>query len=328
MNINYQLNDYGMAIIPHLLSEHEQLDMWQGFQESLAHVTSDMLLPHDNLFDQSKAIKESLGASQGQVYKHHFNHAPYVWNIRSNSKVLSQFAEIYNCDINELVCSFDGIGYHHFTTRKYGSRETSWHIDQSLSSAIAGICEGYQSWISNFEQTESEGGIMLLVNSHRLHSEFAIAFPDFCEKSLKTGFIKYEKHHIGWFITQGCYFHRVTCPAGSMFIWDSRVIHCIVKPEIGSHIRHVVYFSAKPRNRIPPRVIKKRISLFEENRGTNHDPEKSIAVPVWPNIRDSTKCLTYAIPRELAHANICSTENIVMTTVIKHLVGYETNFLK
>ena len=68
-------------------------------------------------------------------------------------------------------------------------------------------------------------------------------------------------------------YKRVTCPKGSLVLWDSRIIHCGVESVRGrekQNFRAVCYVSYGPRAHASAKDLVKKRKAFEDLRMTTH----------------------------------------------------------
>jgi hypothetical protein len=63
---------------------------------------------------------------------------------------------------------------------------------------------------------------------------------------------------------------KVCAPAGSLVLWDSRVVHANCPPSTGRGPRMCAYASMQPRAYASVKELAKRVRLFEAGRQTGH----------------------------------------------------------
>ena len=62
---------------------------------------------------------------------------------------------------------------------------------------------------------------------------------------------------------------QICCPAGSLIIWDSRLIHWNQTPT-GEITRIVAYICYQPRSAGTKEELETKVKIFERRQGTTH----------------------------------------------------------
>ncbi|KAL5020805.1 hypothetical protein ScPMuIL_002113 [Solemya velum] len=104
------------------------------------------------------------------------------------------------------------------------------HIDQG---ARRKGLHCYQGSLYLEETTETDHCFRVLERSHKYHDEFFEAFGNTRGVAMRSDFVRLQDDKVDWFIGQGCSRRKVTCPKGSLLLWDSRTVHDNVSPENG-----------------------------------------------------------------------------------------------
>lgn len=225
------------------------------------------------------------------VYQHYIGHSQYLWDIRQNPGVVEAFATIYGTW--DLLVSYDGasILFPPEITGRGWHRNDWYHCDQSYSRTNFECAQG---WVTLYDVREMDATLSVLEGSHHYHDEFASNFglprvnKDWYQ--LPVG----ECEEMQFYRSRGCSPTRVVCPAGSLVVWDSRVVHTGkgvpggrtnnyqlgVPPEVG--IRSVAYVSMQPRWMCGTTTLRKRVSHYERGRMTNHWASRPKLVSVEP----------------------------------------------
>ena len=120
-----------------------------------------------------------------------------------------------------------------------------------------------------------------------------------------------DHEQVQYFIDKGCKRRCVTCKAGDMVLWDSRLKHCGREPTKGrenQNIRCVAYICMTPRSRASDINLKKKQKAFNELRLTAHWPHKPMLFAIQPRfygnpiavVRDIVPPVVNDIGRRLA----------------------------
>jgi len=301
-NLGDKLKEYGFAILPCLLDPDEIAEFQCSMWDYLEHLTQLWNRPINRTDKLSWKLINKLNF--GEIIFGFWNsgHCQMAWNIRQNPKVINVFAHLFNCHIEDMLCSFDAASIILPPEVKGGFwREESsslWHTDQShLNNNLV----GYQSWVTAFDVNEGDATLAVLKSSHRYRNEFLDAFPD---TNLTRKFYALNSDELEFYkSSQGCTEILVTCPAGSMVIWDSRTIHYGIEPSIERiyrNIRCVSYVSYCNRaecggggggggvynedgNDDYNAIMKTRQDGFANLETSNHDPIKMTFKPTQPH---------------------------------------------
>ena len=160
-------------------------------------------------------------------------HAPFMKDIRSNTKVKETFAKLWNCKPEDLISSYDTYGI----MKKGDAKTELWpHRDEPLSRRKR--C--YQGFVQITDNI----------------NEGLVVWPDSYNKDPK--YIDYKDSVI------------VKANAGSLVIWDSKTIHCNINK--GERERIVMYVCMVPNYMLSKKAIN-ILKLCEKNQvTTNHSP--------------------------------------------------------
>jgi ectoine hydroxylase-related dioxygenase (phytanoyl-CoA dioxygenase family) len=266
------INKYGVAVIPKLLNANEITNMNNGMWNYLELITSNFTIPIDRNNKKSWRSFYDLYPLHSMLVQHwNIGHAQHVWDLRQNPKVASVFANIWNVNNDELVTSFDGCSFHlppEETNRGYFRNNYWFHTDQSFTRS--GF-ECIQSWITGYDVDEDDATLAFMEKSNNYHSDFQKAF----NITEKDDWYKINETEQQFYLDKGCEIKRISCPAGSMVLWDSRTIHCGIESTKGRpypKIRYVGYLCYMPRKLATKVNLKKKQKAFHELRTTSHYP--------------------------------------------------------
>ena len=136
-NFKEDLKDKGIAVIPNILSkkelENSRNDMWN----MLEYLTEDFDVSIDRNNKETWKSYYDLCPLEDMLLQYwKVGHSQYVWNLRQNMNIIKIFSKIYDCDINELLVSFDCISIHFppeiTKVGRYQEDKENWyHFDQS-----------------------------------------------------------------------------------------------------------------------------------------------------------------------------------------------------
>jgi hypothetical protein len=281
-NLKKTLEKYGVAVIPNVFDESESkaiLDkMWLFFEQ----ITKKFEIPiqrHDPSTWRSFFSLYPLHAMLIQRYG--IGHAQFAWEARQNLKSVEIFAELWNCQPEDLLVSFDGSSFHlppETTNRGWNRNNTWYHTDQSFT---RNDFECAQSFVTLNDINVGDGTLAFMEGSNNLHSDVAIKF----KLQDKADWYKLSKEQEEYYLSQGCEYKKISCPKGSMVFWDSRTIHCGIEPfkqRQQPNLRSVIYLCYMPRSLISNANLKKKKEAFNNLRTTNHWPCKPKLFSVNP----------------------------------------------
>ena len=306
------MKEHGVAIIPSLLNEQEINNMNNGMWNYLEYITSDFTNAYGPINRNDKKTWRSfydLYPMHSMLVQHwSIGHAQHVWDLRQNPKVVDVFAKIWDCNREDLLTSFDASSFHfppEDTNRGY-YRQPWLHCDQSFT---RNGFECVQCWVNGYDVHEDDATLLILENSHKYHE----AFKNHFNVEKKEDWYQLKEEEIKFFIDNGCNEKRISCPAGSMVMWDSRTIHCGSEPIKGRQnktFRNVSYICMMPRKLATQANIDKKIKALNNLRTTTH----------WAN---RTKLFS-KMPRTYGGAipNVKQINPPVLTELGKKLAGF------
>jgi len=283
-HVKETLSMYGVAIVTNVLTEKECNSMIDGIWDYFEKKTSHWEKP---ISRNEKETWKKLSLLH-PIYSmlHHYGdvgHAPFAWEIRQKPAILDIFSTLWECLPHELLVSFDGMSFlppPEMTDIGWFEDDTWFHSDQSFT---RNEFECMQGWVTATDVEEGDGTLAFYEGSHRFHKAFAEAFPpktdsDWCP--LRT------QEEEDFFSEKGCEIKAIQCPKGSLVLWDSRTIHCGIKPRRDrptANTRAVQYLCYMPRRLcFSNDVLEYKQWAFENRRTTNHYPCNPTAFPKQP----------------------------------------------
>uniref|UniRef100_A0A6C0KUI6 Uncharacterized protein n=1 Tax=viral metagenome TaxID=1070528 RepID=A0A6C0KUI6_9ZZZZ len=273
------VREYGVAIIPSLLSAAECNRMNEGMWKTLGELSNGQIT-EDNQESWNKFF-EFAPAKSMLVQYYGVGHAQYVWDLRQNPKIINVFYQIWRKvrpDLvkkpEDLLVSFDGVAWHfppEITGRGWYANKEWLHVDQSPTRKDF---ECIQSWVTGYDVNEGDATLNALVNSHHYFNDLNEKF----DNKIKIDYFQLGKPEIDNLTkTHNTELIHVVCPKGSMVLWDSRTVHSgrqALKGRAVPNFRNVVYICMTPRALANEKALERKRKIFEDGRMTTHWPHK------------------------------------------------------
>ena len=286
-NLKKTLNDYGVAIVAGILDEKDCEHMTSGMWDYLEKVSENF--PVKISRDKPDTWKEMsrLSPLHSMLLKHYgIGQCQMMWDLRQNPRVIEPFCKIWDTDVENLLCSFDGasFGMPPEVTKKGWSRKNYpfwWHTDQNF---LNDKRRCFQSWVTSQVVEKGDATLAVLVGSHKHHEQFG---KDHKLQHKADWYKLGSKEEVDWYKKRGCYPALIRCPAGAMVFWDSRTIHCgfqALQGRLNEHLRCIGYICMTPKTRCSRAVLKKRVRALTDLRTTSHWPESSKYNGINPRI--------------------------------------------
>ena len=295
----------GFAIIKDVLNSDECGEIIDGVWDSMEKITADVDVPLNRRDPRTWATIKTQ-ENLRNIYKFHgIVHADFFWKLRQHPKVLRIFSHLYGCRPEELLVSFDGLSMQ--TPPEYSNRgwfRSCWyHVDQSYTRPKR---ECFQGWITARDVYPGDFTTGFFVGSHKSFGEFGERFG----KTNKTDFNKIVTNEEMKFYESRHDQVLITCPAGSLVVWDSRLVHSGFEPRKerqNPSFRTVCFLSYGPRINVSNKYLQKRVKLYENRRATSHWTHKHLKTiperksPLEPKIKkleskpNQTKMLKFLV---------------------------------
>jgi len=263
IDIKNNLNKYGICVIQNVLNTDELLLsttlLWNFFENIT--VNEEKVLLHDNttwnnihlIKSNKEMFYEYLGAG----------HSEFMWNLRENEKILTIFSSLYNCSNDELLAIFEGFSFllPPETTNEnwYKQCDEKYYFNNNYFADINKI--KFKSFVTINDINENDATISFFEDSTK-------CFDKLKSKSYKNNSEIKEKYLINKYLNE-----TIKCKAGSLVIWDSRLIHCEIKPKRGRlnpNVKNIAYLSYVPKNYVSANFINNNINNFENMRTYEH----------------------------------------------------------
>lgn len=278
--VKENIEKYGVAIVPGLLDKEECDKGISGMWDTFEYLTQNAPKPVNRNDNTSWKTTFDLSPSLGMIYGYYgLGHSQFIWDIRQNPKCINVFANMWGT--SDLISSFDGFSYHSsssITGVDYAPVEW-YHTDQSYTKDYF---EGVQSWVTLYDVNEGDATLVFLEYSHLYQQEIR---DEFNKNSLSDWNLLTEEE-IEMYENYGCSEVNITCPAGSLVMWDSRLVHYGRLPDndrVVDNTRAVIYLNYTPKENVSDEILDYRHLLFEKKITTNHQSYNPIGRPRVPN---------------------------------------------
>ena len=275
------LKTKGYAVVPNVLSSEECEKANEGLWKWLGEF-SENKIKRDDPTTWEINWPYNMG-KKGIIQQYKIAHTQFVWDVRQNPKVKKVFERIWSDD--DLLSSYDGINVQipPEITKKYADPlGIEWHhMDQSTTRPDFECIQGF----IDINGTDLEDGCLIVrEKSHLLVSEYAKQF----NIQSKKDWVKLEPDHNKWYDEKGSKPIRVTCPQGSLVLWDSRTVHAnstaLKSRNKPDKFRFVIYTCMTPRKLANDTCLRKKQHYYNEGRVTSHWPHKIKTFPKVPHL--------------------------------------------
>ena len=273
------LDKYGVAIIPNVLSIKEKNEVINGVWDHLEYASSKWEIPIDREKNITWKIDNFSPLHSMLIQHHSIGHCQTIWDIRQNPKIVKIFQTLWNEE--EMVTSFDGISIH-FPPEENGKPRCGWqtgthkskwyHSDQSF---LNNKLECYQTWYTPLIVDEGDATLAFLEKSHLFHKSLRKKY----NITEKDNWYRINENEYQTYVEEyKCKPRRIKCPANSLVLWDSRVIHFGAQPlkdRVEPNVRMCIYICMLPRSLCTDKQLKLKQKRFNELRLTTHWPVES-----------------------------------------------------
>lgn len=278
------LQEHGVAILPGVLSPEECDDNLQHVHRFYENLTRKMKKPYNHEDPSTYKTLGELHKLHSMLFQSYgVGQCQGSWNVRQNPKIFEAFKTLWQDE--DLLTSMDGLSYQIAPERVPGNRADSgffkntwFHTDQSYS---RNDLECIQGQVPLLDVAPGDATLMVLEGSHRFHKAFAERFGSGNLSDwflLESGGKDRGEGYKEFYKAMGCTERRISCPRGSLILWDSRTIHCGSEPlrnrPNSDHWRAVIYVCMTPRKFCTEDNMNSRIRAFQELQTTSHWPHR------------------------------------------------------
>ena len=317
------VDKYGVAAIRNVITPAQCAEMLIGMDQAMEKLLSKMPVPF-------KADDPSTWKTLGDAAPLHtmiFQHssvgcAKYSVDIRQNPDVAANFAELYECSVDDLWVSSDGVAAYYPCARKTNPRTKTMpdgskaeipkplHVDNNPRKKTA---DSVQSWVTALDVLPGDATLTVLARGNTHWAEFSDRFATTVKKGPAENQDKWEvadsndwhvlsEEQYAFFTDRGCNLLKIECEAGTQVFWNSCTPHKgtpAEQPFESRSKRCVVYVCMAPASFAERRycngkfslskthakaIEKKRASVFRTGRNTSHSPTNFRTFPLVPHM--------------------------------------------
>lgn len=244
------LHTEGWAVVP--------IENWNPQFEDIFLDWFASCSPNFNKHDINTWTPENLPVMAHNILKNYFGQTELQWQIRELT--LPIFTRIWNCQPEDLLCSFDGGCLIPPKTIQPDDSFKHWiHVDQRYENT--GFCN-VQGIVNFRENGPTDGGLVLVHKSKDVFAEYMHKHPSYglfwkvCDMSDP--------------LLSNRPLLKICAPPGSIILFDSRMFHSNTPPINTDNYRMCTYVSMQPRSGATQKELDKRIKLYETGRMTGH----------------------------------------------------------
>ena len=302
-----QLQKYGVAVIPNILSQEEIANMKGGIWNTLEYLSSLCKVPINRNNPESWKTWFKFNPMNNMLLQNYsIGHSQFIWDIRQNKNVVNVFSKIWSCNPDELITSYDGLSFHlppEITGIGWYKDNDWFHVDSSYTRTNFDCVQGF---VTGYDINEDDATLSILESSNKVHDKFAENFG----KKSEYDWHRLSNEELEFYFENGCKRHNVKASAGSLILWDSRTVHCSMEPlktRKEPNFRLVTYVCMTPRKWCDEETLKVRRNAFEKLYMTTHCPHRP---RLFQTSLENSKINTPVIPKP------------ILTELGKKLAGY------
>jgi hypothetical protein len=276
-----KLNKYGLCYVPNILTEEERMSMISGTWDYFEHLTHKSDIQIKRSVPESWSVFKLLYPIGGMIYRYWgAPHSQHMWDLRQNEKIVDVFAQFYNRSPSDLIVSLDGFAFlvppEHTNYGWYKDGDEYFHIDQKYTETEF---TSLQSFVTANEFRHGDATLKFYESSHKLLPNINKLF----NVDTDSGY-NIIPDDVLQYIDSMCNVVELQCPAKSLVIWDSRIIHSPIKARKWrkeNNFRCIGYVNYRPRDLNFP--LNLRTYEFENRLPiTGHNPYKIYSNGKYP----------------------------------------------
>ena len=286
----------------------------------------------ENAVPDHKALKESFFQWMGETFgesgvpysvnslvRHYsIGYLEPAWKVRLEVKKFFQI--LWGTD--RLLTSVDSVAIGQppeLGKEDFDSEDHHWlHVDQGASRA--GL-HAYQGAVYLETADIDDWTFEVMEGSHKYLEQF---YQQNERAALKSSFNQLwmlGKDDISWFKSQGCVMRRVAAKAGSLVLWDSRLVHANARPVKGrSHRdrwRCVTFVCMTPVAWTTKRDLEKKKEAYRNLEHTSHWPSDDVSLAGTGLVNGSYQPRSAAPPRDYTPVM----PDVMKTDTVRQLMG-------
>lgn len=275
-----QLDRDGYCIIPNVIDSAfcDELinDIWQWMGALQTGIKRDD--------PETWTTKQWPANIHGIIQHHGIGQATHAWKLRQDPRVVQVFADLWQTKPEDLLTSFDGTSVIRPPELRKGHKggkglgwqkdDEDWYHSDQRPTKLGRHC--IQGWVTLEDVGPQDATLRLLAGSHLQHQRL--------KKPVSGDWYRLddaEKKEM----RQDCEEVFVSCPKGSMVLWDSRTVHCAAAPRPGREAarwRYVIYTCMHPRRFATEKELSKKRQVFLDGRTSSHWPSPVKMFPKVP----------------------------------------------
>jgi hypothetical protein len=194
MNWKSELQENGVVVIPGFLTEDECADYMATIRTQIRQAAG------------GEAIESFISRVAPDGVIHGLDNLRVLWKIRTHPRVYDTFRELYTKE--PLYLYVDRFNYR---PAGHAPMIQQWHLDENPMM----IESDYQAFLSLTASEEDDDCLGIMEKSHHHIAEYMNYFPIF----------PFYREQYDWFLERGSLPRRISYPAGSLVLWDSRCYH-------------------------------------------------------------------------------------------------------
>ena len=280
----YILSKYGCVIITDVVSVNECDQLISGVYDFVEKITSNFEKPF-NRHDQSTwGSLSKLALLHNMMYQNYqAGHCDASWEARKNKNIQRIWSNLIDTPVDRLISSFCAFA---FQIAPEKMNNPTINCNASTTYASKGFlkkkkihCDQkftddrllFQSLFTAIDVDPGDATFRCLLGGHSMRADALNKFPILSKQ--KTNFNFLDKSQIDWYEANGAAQKFITCPKGSIIIWDSKLPHSAAEPHAFRSIprdRLVFHLCYDDCNNLSDKELEKRIKFCVEKKTTPH----------------------------------------------------------
>lgn len=273
---------YGIAIVKNVINEKEITDANTGMWNYLKTVTLNFPHPIDEFeLETWSSIYEMSPDKDNLINSWQIGHSQFMWDLRQNEKIVDIFAKIWRCSKQELLASFEGcmISFPPEITKKgYSYEALKYYFEQPYLQRNFNFI---RSFVTTYDINQGDCTFAYIEGSQQQRAYYANQHKIETDKSD----VLLNPEDLQWFLDRGCRQRTITCKAGDMIFWDTRLAKTIKHPMPNRKTYNVglfAYLSYFPKKLVEDKIALKRINAFELKLCMLPKPVNKTTIPAYP----------------------------------------------